>query len=76
LYLQLIELNGEKTLKKTKNLSDVSIHHKIKISEGKIRAMSVIGRKMVWVENVDKWANNGTGQRLQAYRMRNICTGE
>jgi propanediol dehydratase large subunit len=34
--------------------------------------MSVNGRKMVWVKNVDKWANNGTGQRLQAYRMRRI----
>jgi hypothetical protein len=47
-----------KHLKKlTKNLSDISIHRKIKIPEGKSTAMSVIGRKMVWVKNVDKWAN-------------------
>jgi hypothetical protein len=74
----MIKLIGEKTSfkKLTKNLSDISIHHKVKISEGKSTATSVIGRKMVWVKNADKWANNRTGQRHEAYRMGNTCTGE
>jgi hypothetical protein len=38
--------------------------------------MSVIGKKLVWVKNVDKWANNRAGQRLQAYCMGNIRKGE
>ena len=48
----------------------------MKISEGKGTAMTMIRRKMVWVKNIDKWANKRTGQRLQAYWMENICMEE